>query len=113
MLVMGKKEEIAILRAAGYSARSVMKIFMLDGIIIGFFGTFAGAVAGTAICLVLKDMPLKVAQDVYYIEKIPVDMSPLTFLVAISGSLILTVLAAVYPGRKAAKLSPAEALRQD
>lgn len=113
MLVMGKKEEIAILRAAGYPARSVMKIFMLDGIIIGFFGTFAGAVAGTAICLVLKDMPLKVAQDVYYIEKIPVDMSPLTFLVAISGSLILTVLAAVYPGRKAAKLSPAEALRQD
>jgi len=46
-------------------------------------------------------MPVKVAQDVYYIEKIPVDMSPSTFI------------AAVYPGRKAAKLSPAEALRQD
>ena len=113
MLVMGKKEEIAILRAAGYSAKSVMKIFMLDGIIIGFFGTFLGALAGTVICLVLSDMPVKVAQDVYYIEKIPVDMSPLTFIVAISGSLILTVIAAVYPGKKAAKLSPAEALRQD
>ncbi len=113
MLVMGKKEEIAILRAAGYSAKSVMKIFMLDGIIIGFFGTFLGALAGTVICLVLSDMPVKVAQDVYYIEKIPVDMSPLTFVVAIFGSLILTVLAAVYPGKKAAKLSPAEALRQD
>jgi len=113
MLVMGKKEEIAILRAAGYPAKSVMKIFMLDGIIIGFFGTFLGAVAGTVICLVLSDMPVKVAQDVYYIEKIPVDMSPLTFILAILGSLILTVIAAVYPGKKAAKLSPAEALRQE
>ena len=113
MLVMGKKEEIAILRAAGYSAESVMKIFMLDGIIIGLFGTVLGAAAGTIICLILSDMPLKVAQDVYYIDKIPVDMSPLTFVVAVSGSLILTVLAAVYPGRKAANLSPAEALRQD
>ena len=113
MLVMGKKEEIAILRAAGYSARSVMKIFMLDGIIIGFFGTLLGGISGTIICLILSDMPVKVAQDVYYIEKIPVDMSPLTFIVAIFGSLILTVIAAVYPGRKAAKLSPAEALRQD
>ena len=113
MLVMGKKEEIAILRAAGYPAESVMKIFMLDGIIIGFFGTFLGAAAGTVLCLVLSDMPVKVAQDVYYIEKIPVDMSPLTFILAIFGSLILTVLAAVYPGKKAAKLSPAEALRQE
>ena len=113
MLVMGKKEEIAILRAAGYSAKSVMKIFMLDGIIIGFFGTLLGGISGTIICIILSDMPVKVAQDVYYIEKIPVDMSPLTFVVAIFGSLILTVIAAVYPGRKAAKLSPAEALRQD
>ena len=113
MLVMGKKEEIAILRAAGYSAKSVMKIFMLDGIIIGFFGTFLGGIAGTVICIILSDMPVKVAQDVYYIEKIPVDMSPVTFIAAIAASLILTVIAAVYPGRKAAKLSPAEALRQD
>ena len=113
MLVMGKKEEIGILRAAGYPAKSVMKIFMLDGIIIGFFGTFLGAVAGTIICLFISDMPVKVAQDVYYIEKIPVDMSPLTFILAIFGSLILTVIAAVYPGRKAAKLSPAEALREE
>jgi ABC-type transport system, involved in lipoprotein release, permease component len=113
MLVMGKKEEIAILRAGGYSAKSVMKIFMLDGIIIGFFGTLLGGIFGTVVCLILSDMPLKVAQDVYYIEKIPVDMSPLTFIAAIAGSLFLTVIAAVYPGRKAAKLSPAEALRQD
>ena len=113
MLVMGKKEEIAILRAAGYSAKSVMKIFMLDGIIIGFFGTLLGGILGTLICIILSDMPVKVAQDVYYIEKIPVDMSPFTFIAAIAGSLILTVIAAVYPGRKAAKLSPAEALRQD
>ena len=113
MLVMGKKEEIAILRATGYSAKSVMKIFMLDGIIIGFFGTLLGGVSGTIICLILSDMPIKVAQDVYYIEKLPVDMSPFTFVAAIAGSLLLTVIAAVYPGRKAAKLSPAEALRQD
>ncbi len=86
---------------------------MLDGLIIGFFGTLLGGIAGTVLCLILSDMPVKVAQDVYYIERIPVDMSPLTFVLAIAGSLVLTVIAAVYPGRKAAKLSPAEALRQD
>ena len=86
---------------------------MLDGIVIGLIGTVLGGISGFIICLILNDMPVKVAQDVYYIEKIPVDMSVLTFVVAILGTLLLTVVSAVYPGRKAAKLQPAEALRAE
>ena len=113
MLVMGKKEEIAILRAVGFTSKSVMKIFMLDGLVIGLTGTVIGTVAGYAICLFLDGYTLNVAKDVYYIDRIPVDMSFLTFVYSSAGSIVLSVLAAIYPGRKAASMSPSEALRHD
>ncbi|HNZ53093.1 MAG TPA: ABC transporter permease [bacterium] len=113
MLVMGKKEEIAILRAVGFTAASVMKIFMLDGVVIGFLGTVLGTAAGYAICVFLDGLTLSVAQDVYYIDRIPVDMSVLTFVYSSAGSMVLSVIATIYPGRKAASMSPSEALRHD
>lgn len=113
MLVMGKKEEIAILRAVGFTANSVMKIFMLDGLIIGFAGTIIGMIVGYGVCVFLDGLTLNVAKDVYYIDKIPVDMSGLTFIYSSAGSMVLSVLAAIYPGRKAAGMSPSEALRHD
>ena len=113
MLVMGKKEEIAILRAAGFSSGSVMKIFMLDGLVIGFAGTVAGMIAGYFGCLFINGLSIGVAQDVYYIDKIPVDMSIGTFAVAGIGSMVLTVIATVYPGAKAASVNPSEVLRHE
>jgi lipoprotein-releasing system permease protein len=113
MMVMGKKIEIAILRAVGFTSRSVMKIFMLDGIIIGSVGTVIGLVLGFVICTFLDGLVLGVAKDVYYIETIPVDMSIFTFIYSAAGSLTLSLLATIYPGRKAAMMSPSEALRHD
>lgn len=113
MLVMGKKEEIAILRAVGFSSRSVMKIFMLDGFVIGFTGTVLGMIAGYFGSVFINGLTLGIAQDVYYIEKIPVDMSFNTFAVAGIGSMLLTIIATVYPGKKAANFNPSEALRHE
>lgn len=113
MLVMGKKDEIAILRASGFSSRSVMKIFMLDGIVIGSAGTVAGMIAGYLGCIFINGLSIGVAQDVYYIEKIPVDMSFSTFAVAGIGSMILTVIATVYPGAASASVNPSEVLRHE
>lgn len=113
MLVMGKKEEIAILRAVGFDSRSVMKIFMLDGIVIGFAGTVAGMVAGYFGCVFINGLSIGLAQDVYYIEKIPVDMSFATFAVAGLGSMVLTLVATVYPAGLAAKVNPSEVLRHE
>lgn len=113
MLVMGKKEEIAILRAAGFSSSSVMKIFMLDGLVIGSAGTVAGMIAGYLGCVFINGLSIGVAQDVYYIDRIPVDMSVGTFAAAGIGSMILTVIATVYPGAKAASVNPSEVLRHE
>ncbi len=113
MMVMGKRDEIAIMRAMGFSSKSVMKIFMIDGFVIGLTGTILGMLAGYAGSAFLNGLKLGVAKDVYYIDTIPADMSVSTFLIAGVGSMIITLIATIYPGRKAAALKPAEALRHD
>jgi lipoprotein-releasing system permease protein len=113
MMVMGKKIEIAILRAMGFTSYSIMKIFMLDGITIGLIGTIIGMITGYAGCMIIKGIGIGAAQDVFYMETLPVDMSGWTFVVAGLGSIIITLFAAVIPGKKAAILNPAEALRHE
>ena len=113
MMVMGKRDEIAIMRAVGFSSKSVMKIFMIDGFVIGLTGTVLGMVAGYAGSTFLNGLKLGVAKDVYYIDTIPADMSVSTFVIAGLGSMVITLIATIYPGRKAAGLKPAEALRHD
>ncbi len=113
MMVMGKKIEIAILRAMGLTSSSIMKIFMLDGVVIGVIGTIIGMITGYAGCMIIEGMGIGAAQDVFYMETIPVDISLWTFIFAGAGSIIITLAAALYPGRKAAMLNPAEALRHE
>jgi lipoprotein-releasing system permease protein len=113
MMVMGKKIEIAILRAMGFTSGAIMRIFMLDGIVIGLAGTVIGMIAGYAGCVIIDGMNIGAAKEVFYMDSIPVDMSMWTFAVAGIGSVIITLAAAVYPGRKAALLNPAEALRHE
>ncbi len=113
MMVMAKKTEIAILRAMGFTSRSIMRIFMLDGAIIGVMGTILGMIAGYVGCIIIDGMTLGAAKDVFYMETIPVDLSLWTFILAGAGSITITLITAVYPGRKAALLNPAEALRHE
>jgi len=113
MMVMGKKIEIAILRAMGFTSGAIMRIFVFDGVIIGVTGTVAGMIAGYIGCLIIESMSIGAVKDVFYMESIPVDMSIWTFIVAGAGSIIVTLAAAVYPGRKAALVKPAEALRHE
>jgi len=113
MMVMGKRDEIAIMRAVGFSSRSVMKIFMIDGFVIGMTGTVLGMISGYVGSTFLNGLKLGVAKDVYYINRLPVDISVSTFVIAGLGSIVITLAATIYPGKKAAGLKPAEALRHD
>ncbi|MBO4441223.1 ABC transporter permease [bacterium] len=113
MLVIGKKSEIAVLRAMGFTSRSVMKIFMFDGLTIGMIGTTLGTILGVAASCLLNGLPLGDAQDVYYIETLPVDLAPSTLVIAIAGSLLLSLAATIYPGLRAANLKPVDALRHE
>ncbi len=112
LLVMEKSRDIAILKTMGSPAKSIHRIFMLQGLIIGIVGTAAGAILGGLLIYVLDRYKLiRVPIDVYQISYVPFVLQPLDFLVVIVAAVLICFVATIYPSRQAAKLDPAQALR--
>jgi lipoprotein-releasing system permease protein len=114
LLVMTKGKEIAILKAMGATRRSVARIFMVSGTIIGAIGMLAGLFGGYVLCIVLKQyirFPLNA--DVYQVDTLPVRMMPLEFALVGVSALIISFFATLYPSLRAARLDPAEGLRYE
>ncbi len=112
LLVMEKSRDIAILKTMGSSAKSIRRIFMLQGLIIGLVGTTAGALAGYVLILILDRFELiSIPVDVYQISHIPFTLELRDFLVVILSAIVICFVATIYPARQAAKLDPAQALR--
>lgn len=112
LLVMEKHRDIAILKTMGASGRSIMLVFMLQGLIIGVVGTALGATAGWGISTVLDRYKLiRIPTDVYQVSHVPFVILPLDFALVIVSALVICFVATLYPSRQASKLDPAEALR--
>jgi len=112
LLVMEKNRDIAILKTMGSSARSIRRIFMLQGLVIGLIGTFTGAAGGCTLIYFLDHYKLiHVPIDVYQISYVPFVLIPLDFAIVILAALAICFVATIYPSRQAAKLDPAQALR--
>jgi lipoprotein-releasing system permease protein len=112
LLVMEKTRDIAILKTMGSSTASIRRIFMLQGLVIGLAGTFAGALGGCTLIYVLDRYKLiSVPLDVYQISHVPFRLEPADFLVVIASAVAICFVATIYPSRQAAKLDPAQALR--
>ncbi|MGE5359950.1 MAG: FtsX-like permease family protein [Bacteroidales bacterium] len=112
LLVMEKHSDIAILKTMGATTRSVMAIFMLQGLVIGIVGTAVGAGAGWAVARVLdKYRLIHLPMDVYQVSYVPFTIQPLDFAMVVGVAILICFLATIYPARQAAKLEPAEALR--
>ena len=111
MLVLEKGREVAILKSMGASDGSVQRIFVLLGLYMGVLGTTFGVLTGCGVCWALDHFGLPLDTDVYYITKLPVNVNPGELLAVLFASLLLSLLATLYPARLAAQLRPVDGLR--
>jgi lipoprotein-releasing system permease protein len=114
MLVMEKGRDIAILKAMGATTASIRKIFVLEGLLIGTSGTVLGLLGGSLLCDLLKRYKfIELPQDVYHISTLPVKMEGSDLAIIALSAICISLLATLYPSRKAAGLDPAEALKYE
>ena len=111
MLVLEKGREVAILKSMGASDGAVQRIFVLLGLYMGLLGTTFGVLTGCGVCWALDHFGLPLDTDVYYITKLPVNVNPGELLAVLFASLMLSLLATLYPARLAAQLRPVDGLR--
>jgi len=122
MIVMEKSKDIAILKSMGATSRSIMKIFIYQGLIIGVIGTTLGCIAGVTIALNIQKVSLFVEKifhfkflpgDVYYLSELPSKVNYGDVAVIVVGTLLICFLSTIYPSLRASKSDPAEALRYE
>lgn len=112
LLVMEKSPDIAILKTMGAPSRSIMAVFMLQGLVIGAVGTLIGASLGYAVATVLDRYQLiRVPMDVYQIAYVPFVIEGSDLAVVVAMALAICFVATIYPSRQAARLDPVDALR--
>lgn len=122
MLVQDKQADIAILRTLGTSPRSIMGIFMVQGVIVGTFGILLGVLGGVLLASNLPEIVKWVERvfhveflspDIYYISEVPSDMhwSDVGWITGIA--FVFCLVATLYPAWRAARTQPAAALRYE
>jgi lipoprotein-releasing system permease protein len=122
MAVTDKQPDIAILRTLGASPRSIMQIFMVQGVIVGLVGTLIGVVTGIFTALNIDVVVPAVerafnfqilSREVYYITELPSDLHWRDVTWVAMVSLVLSLVATLYPSWRASRVNPAEALRYE
>ncbi|MBK8252176.1 MAG: ABC transporter permease [Polyangiaceae bacterium] len=111
LMVTEKGKEIAILKALGASNGAIMATFMLEGIVLGGIGTLFGVGTALATCTGLAWFGVRLDHDVYYIDRLPVNVNPADYGLVALAALVICTLATIYPAKTAASLSPIEGLR--
>ncbi|MFQ5676853.1 MAG: lipoprotein-releasing ABC transporter permease subunit [bacterium] len=114
MIVLEKTKEIGILKSMGATSSSIMKVFMLEGLIGGVVGTMLGCLIGFSLCWAQQKFEFfSLPPDVYIISALPILMKVRDFVLIALAALLLCFLATVYPALKASKLEPVEAIRYE
>jgi lipoprotein-releasing system permease protein len=121
-VVTDKQSDIAVLRTIGVSPASIMKIFIIQGVVIGMVGILLGVIGGvwlasnveTIVPAIEKFFHVKfLSPDVYYISELPSDMHWQDVIVISSVAFVFCLIATIYPAWRAARTQPAEALRYE
>jgi len=122
MVVMEKTKDIAILKSMGATGSSIMKIFVLEGLIIGITGTILGVLSGLLVALNLEpiiEFIQKItglnffSKDIYYLDHFPSLVVPADVMLISVTAVLISFIATLYPAWQAARMLPAEALRYE
>ena len=110
MLIYEKMNDIAILKATGFSGRDVQFVFMSQAMIIGFVGGILGLIIGFGLASLIDTIPFK-TEALPTIETYPINMNPLFFIIGFSFAMLSTFLAGYLPSKRARKIDPVKIIR--
>jgi lipoprotein-releasing system permease protein len=114
MVVRDKHKDIAILKSMGAQSMSIMKIFILEGLIIGFTGTALGILGGFILAAVQNTYHIVgLPPDVYYISHLIIKITPRDLILVTVSAISISLMATLYPSWQAAQLAPVETLRYE
>jgi lipoprotein-releasing system permease protein len=113
LMVTEKSKEIAILKAIGASDRGILRIFMVEGVMIGGIGTVFGVATGLAATLGLRWFGVRLDPDVYYVDRLPINVDAGDFALVALSALAITTLATLYPAFAASRLRPVDGIRYE
>jgi lipoprotein-releasing system permease protein len=111
LMVTEKGKEIAILKALGASDAAIMRIFMLEGVIIGGIGTAFGVGTSLAACTGLSWFGVRLDPEVYYIDRLPVNVNAGDYAMVAVAALVICTVSTIYPAFAASELRPVDGLR--
>lgn len=113
MLVREKIKDIGIMRAMGFSTQNIMKIFLIEGLTLGIIGIFIGVLLSLGILWYIENYSISGITSIYYLSKIPVEISPKEISIIIFVNFIVIFLSSVFPAYRAGKMETMEALRYE
>ncbi len=113
LMVTEKSKEIAILKSLGASDQAIMRLFVLEGLIIGAIGTVFGVVVGWALAMGLKSSGVQLSTEVYYVDRLPIAVNPSDYALVALASLVITTISTIYPATAASRLRPVDGLRYE
>lgn len=113
LMVTEKSKEIAILKAIGASDRSILRVFMTEGVIIGGIGTVFGVVTALIVMLMMTWFGVRLDPEVYYVDRLPINVDPVDYSLVAVAALAITTIATIYPAVAASRLRPVEGIRYE
>ncbi|MBE9536568.1 MAG: lipoprotein-releasing ABC transporter permease subunit [Proteobacteria bacterium] len=122
MVVMEKGKDIAILKSMGATSGGILKIFLIEGMVIGVLGTLLGGISGVLLALNLEEVVSAVEKafgfkvlspDIYYLDRLPSHVNFTDVSIIMVTAVLISLLATIYPAWQASRMAPADALRYE
>lgn len=113
LLVQEKRREVGILKTMGTSARGVIRIFVIEGLLIGLAGGLMGLGLGFVLTFAAEHFGIRMNPEVYYIDKLPVHLDPTEFALVGAATVVVCLAATLFPAYQASRVRPVDALRYD